>query len=278
MAIYVTYADSNYAAKLLAMTRSLKRVDPEAEIYVMCCDRRTWDIMKGEPVHSMSLETLEAHSSVLPGIKVSRSWVEYLWTLTPIVLSVIMLTGAMDVTYADADLYFYHSMDELKVETHPFDISAIPHRWTPKYEQRLRQNGKYNVAWLRVKASPNGVDFLDEWTDLCLKWCYNRVEDGKMGDQGYLDALSEKYGFHDVEHLGANLAPWSQEQYNYTLGDDGSLLIDGQPLLFYHFHEFKHNSQGQVLARTGYPLHPMVAKWVYPPYEAEIAAICKELS
>ena len=99
-----------------------------------------------------------------------------------------------------------------------------------------------------------------------------------MGDQAYLDELSIKYAIHDVQHLGANLAPWSQDQYTYRVSADGNLLVNEFPLLFYHFHEFQHNHHGQVLRRTAYGLQRAVAQHIYPPYEAEIASICKEMT
>ena len=95
-----------------------------------------------------------------------------------------------------------------------------------------------------------------------------------MGDQGYLDELAQKYDIYDIQHLGANLAPWSQGQYTYH-EEGGRIYVDDDRLLFYHFHEFRHNDKGDVLKRTGYRLHPFVAEYIYPPYEAEIKAICR---
>ena len=103
------------------------------------------------------------------------------------------------------------------------------------------------------------------------------MNNGKgVGEQGYLDDLQLKYGCHIVQHLGANLAPWNQEQYDYDW-DGEHLFVNGHRLLFYHFHEFRHTNDGRVLKRTGYKLHPVVVDRVYRVYEAEIARICRRL-
>lgn len=282
---FVTYFDKHYIPKGLAMLRSLRRQHPDSEVFVLTGDEETRLRVRREDIPVFDLGGLELLYPELAAARQTRSWVEYLWTLTPAVtLFMLDVIGKQEVAYIDADLYFYHPLDELYAETDPYNISAIPHRWTPKYRERLEPNGKYNVSWLRVQMSGQAIEFLAEWMSLCVDCCSASLDDGRLGDQTYLDDLSVKYGIHDVEHLGANLAPWSQEQYQYCIDDDGTIFVDGgtsfaaeDPLLFYHFHEFRHNLQGVTLTRTGYPLHPFVAEWVYPPYETEINMICEEL-
>jgi hypothetical protein len=211
----------------------------------------------------------------LEAVKSTRSWVEYLWTLTPSVLMwALRRCNFESVAYIDADLYFTAPLDPLYAEVKHARSAIIPHRWTPRHAERLRPNGIYNVSWVYVDW--RAAQFLAEWRERCNSWCYNSNNGQGVGDQGHLDALQPEYGCRVVEHLGANLAPWNQEQYSYEWRD-GNLYIDGKdPLLFYHFHEFLHNAKGEVLRRTGYPVHPMVAEHVYKPYEAEIRGVCNE--
>lgn len=275
----VTYFDGNYLAKALAMVRSLKRHHPDAKIFALCCDEPCYDYIEAEGTVDVPL-WLDFLVGVEPGLQEAvdnRSWVEFLWTLTPILMRRTMEEfDLQELAYVDADLYFFRSLQPLYDETEGRDISAIPHRWSPKYEARLRGNGIYNVSWLQVRSGDVSRRFLEEWASLCKDRC--AVDGQVVGDQGYLDVLMPKYGGHAVQHLGANLAPWSQEQYDYTLDGKGRLVINKYPLLFYHFHEFSHSNSGIILRRTGYPLHPTVVKHVYLPYEEEIRRICNELA
>ena len=71
-----------------------------------------------------------------------------------------------------------------------------------------------------------------------------------------LDDAPERWNAHALQHTGAHLAPWNQDQYGYARRD-GQIYVDGQPLLWYHFHKG---------LRPGYVLHPFVKWFVYETY------------
>ena len=51
----------------------------------------------------------------------------------------------------------------------------------------------------------------------------------------YLDKWPELYeGVKIISNLGANVAPWNIGQYKLTL-DKNRYLVDGIPIIFYHF-------------------------------------------
>jgi hypothetical protein len=80
---------------------------------------------------------------------------------------------------------------------------------------------------------------LQWWHDRCIEWCYDRVEDGRFGDQGYLNDWPTRFaGVHVLEHKGAGLAPWNWMQYQIVIGPNG-ITVDGVPLLFYHYQGVK---------------------------------------
>ena len=51
-----------------------------------------------------------------------------------------------------------------------------------------------------------------------MEWCFNRFEEGKFGDQKYLDKWPEL--FDDKVHILSNkellLAPWNATRFPYT--------------------------------------------------------------
>ena len=69
------------------------------------------------------------------------------------------------------------------------------------------------------------------WKERCIEWCFDRSEDGKFGDQKYLDAWPELFGNEVtiVQQTEKTLAPWN---VNYM---ENKLQGKLSPV-FYHFH------------------------------------------
>ena len=102
---------------------------------------------------------------------------------------------------------------------------------------------------MTFRRDERGLEALHWWRDRCLEWCYFRVEDGKMGDQKYLDDWPERFpGVHVLEHPGGGLAPWNVERYELARRN-GSVLVDDRELVFYHYHSLR-LYRGVTLARA----------------------------
>ena len=111
------------------------------------------------------------------------------------------------------------------------------------------------------------------WQERCIEWCYERNENGKYGDQGYLNEWPERFQrVHVVQHKGANVAPWNVANFAVTCRDE-HLMVDEAPLLFFHFHGFKKLASGiydSNLARSGARLGPVLRERVYGAYIQEL--------
>ena len=67
-----------------------------------------------------------------------------------------------------------------------------------------------------------------------------------MGDQKYLDEWPALYpDCHIINHTGAGVAPWNYSQYSFSFGPNKNILVEGVPLIFYHFHQFQILSNGK---------------------------------
>ncbi len=97
------------------------------------------------------------------------------------------------------------------------------------------QYGLFNVAWITYRRCAEGLACLNAYKADCTAWCYDRVEDGRFGDQKYLDAWPSRYpNLKIIEHKGFNLAIWNIHNYIMRVRD-GIVMIDDDPLVFYHF-------------------------------------------
>jgi hypothetical protein len=147
-------------------------------------------------------------------------------------------------------------------------IAITEHRY-PDSLRHLEVYGRFNVQWVLFRRDPTGEACLDRWRAQCIEWCHARLEEGKLGDQKYLDEWPDRYGsaVHIVNHPGAGVAPWNV--FSAPIEQrDGRLTIDGRPLVFYHYHGFQMLADGRTDAMP--PLYQElgpVPTELYRPYE-----------
>jgi hypothetical protein len=143
------------------------------------------------------------------------------------------------ITYLDADLLFYSSINPLFEEIGDASIAIIEHRFSPRLADRA-VNGIFCVEWVSFRRDEEGMRCLSRWREQCIEWCYYRLEEKRMGDQKYLDTWPTDYnGCHIIKHLGAGIAPWNYSQYTFSNRFEDCIFVDGTPLIFYHFHQFQ---------------------------------------
>lgn len=235
---FCTLFDINYLTRGLALYDSLVKHCPDFRLWILCMDEKVFEILQKMELKNVELITLEMfEDEKLRKTKKDRTLGEYCWTCTPsLPLYIIKKNPNLDnVAYLDSDLYFYSSPEPIYREMGKNSIMIIPHRIVPWKKEKEKDNGIYNVGMLIFRNDKEGLKCLQWWRERCLEWCYYRIENGKMGDQKYLDEFPKLFnGVCILENLGACVAPWNIGQYKIE-ERKGRVLIDGYPLIFYHF-------------------------------------------
>jgi hypothetical protein len=284
-----TLLDHRYMSRGLAMIRSLRRVVPDAQIWVLCLDSAALDMFRQirEPgVHSLALAEFEASDPELVMAKADgRSLIEYYFSAKPSLIAHVMraVPDADYVTYLDSDLWFFSDPAPAFAEAHGAPALLTPHRF-PETTREHECFGRFNAGWLSFRRSPEGLTALQWWRARCLEWCFDRVDEAnnRFADQRYLDQLIERFpGIHAVHHKGANLAPWNVGGYQLTLRN-GAIIVDGdEPLLFFHVHGVR--TVGRNLYVTPQDIYrgppdPIQREHIYRPYLRVLRSIDRELS
>ena len=245
---FCTLFDSNYLLKGLAMLNSLYKHCPNAYIHVLCMDKRTQEILDQLNLSFITCVPLaDVENDELLQAKNNRGVAEYCWTLSSsFTWHVLQNNKTIDfITYLDADLLFYSSLEPIFNEINDNSIAIIEHRFTPRFSD-LEVNGKFCVEWVSFRRDDEGMACLSRWRDQCLEWCYAKLEDNRMGDQKYLDQWPELYSnCYIIKHIGAGVAPWNYSQYDFSIDSNQNILVDSVPLIFYHFHQFQILTNGQ---------------------------------
>lgn len=269
---YCTYFDRNYIIKGLTMYYSLKKHNPGVKLWVLCMDKYTQDLLYR--LNEKNIEILplsDFEDEQLLNAKKNRSKIEYYWTCTPsLPLYLFNKNKEYDYcVYIDADMMFYSSYDPLFKEMGNKSIYIVEHRYPKDQQYRNNRSGRFNVGILAFKNNREGLTCLKLWRRQCLDWCFWREEEGKMGDQMYLNAWPKLYrGLVISKNLGVNAAPWNIMQYRVSR-EFGRVKIDENDLMCYHFHKFRIFPNSYALT-DGYNLNSNIIKFIYAPYIKEI--------
>lgn len=265
---FCTIFDSHYLTRGLAMYRSLEATGADYHMYIYAFDNQCYNILRSMAFPRITIVSLtEFEDERLLAVKANRSRGEYCWTCTSHVIGHVLLTFALaEVTYVDADLYFFSNPLPIFEEFRAVAGSVLltEHRYSPHVDES-KIYGKYCVQFMTFLNNENGLSALNWWKDRCLEWCYAIPEDGKFGDQKYLDCWPEMFpGIHVLNYLGGGLAPWNILQYCLEKRD-GLLLVDDVPVIFYHFHKYNWYEDGCHWLGN-YRLNKRVVDLLYRPY------------
>jgi len=267
---YVTVFDSLFLPQALALHLSMERVVKNYTLWMLCVDKTAFEVvtqLKLKNVKVLDLKLIETDE--LLEVKKSRSSGEYCWTLTPFAPRFVFEADSTvkRVTYIDADLWFRKHPKQIFDE---FDASGkhvliTDHEYAPEYDQSAT-SGQFCVQFMTFNRN-EGEHVRKWWEERCVEWCFARFEEGKFGDQKYLDDWPER--FEDTVHVLQNkqlaLAPWNATRFPY-----GSAI-------FYHFHGLRLISERKCKF-GGYALPINLKENIYKPYLSDLKSVFKKLN
>lgn len=269
------------------MVDSLHAHCPRSVVWVLCMDDETYAILNAlslPDTHAIALRHVEEANPALEAVRHERSLLEYYFSCTPFVPAyVFSINPEIDqITYLDADLYFFAAPAAVFAEIGSGSVAIIPQRVSPvRRPLSVEKIGVYNVSWVTFRRDPNGLTALHWWCERCIEWCYNRYEDGKYGDQKYLDDWPNRFANVVVlHHKGANLARWNVGNFRLAVDHNHRVYVDGQPLIFYHFSGLTRLATGVYEPRFPDYLKPtrVLRRDIYQPYLNAIDAVNRKLT
>jgi len=282
---FCTLFNANYLSRGVLMYHSLQRHCKNFHLYVYAFDDKTYDYLSQANYPNLTVISLKQFEDPeLLRIKPTRSAGEYCWTCSSsTILYSIEKYNLDNCTYIDADMCFYSDPKVLVDEMGDNSVLITEHRYTSSYDQSAI-SGKYCVQFVTFKNTPEGMKVLKWWRDACIDWCYGYVEDGKFGDQKYLDTWTRDFkGVHELKHLGGGLAPWNMQQYAFTKEGktiQGKELSSGEifEAVFFHFHGLKLFSNDMVsLTGENYEMNREAIDIFFRPYVKELMQVFEEI-
>jgi hypothetical protein len=272
--------DTHFLLRVIALHRSLERVQNPFTLWLLCTDHEVYKQLTSIHLPSVRLLTLEELEKTYPSLKAvlnTRSRYEYLMTCKPFLLR-FLLEQEPNINllcYTDGDLYFLNDFSAIAEEIRDQSVLLTPHHEGPTVKAPGK-HGLYNAGFVAVRKSEAAQKMVHWWCEKVLEWCFDRVEGEKFIDQKYLDRVPELFqNVRIASHPGLNLAPWNIGSYTFSQKGE-EIFVDGQPVIFYHFHALK--KLGPGLYDTGIapyrtPCSPLVRRLIYSPYIRELQKI-----
>ncbi len=262
---FCTLFDSNYVSKGIALYLSIIRQTNQFVLYVMAMDRKCQEILNICGLSNIVVECIDdINSEELSKAKSDRSRAEFCWTCGSFITDHFLHQYQLaDIVYLDSDLMFFESPAVISEELKQKQASV---GLTPHFTSNILF-GKYCVQYVYFKNDSDGLSCLRWWRDECLKWCYSKLEDGKYGDQKYLEYFANQFSHvHDIENRGVGIAYWNMYNYNYS---DGHVSYGGQswPVVFFHYSGINvFVNDGILYIRHSMYLNDTIRKLFIEPY------------
>jgi len=143
------------------------------------------------------------------------------------------------------------------------------HAFAPEYAANIRF-GRFCVQFVTFRNSEPAKRILADWQRRCIDWCFAREEDGKFGDQKYLDEWPQRFpaDVHILSRADRTLAPWNVLHVSRRCGE-------ARPAL-YHFHGLKVVSGSKVVLYHRYRVGGR-NQWIYDRYVSALQAAVREM-
>lgn len=166
----------------------------------------------------------------------------------------LMTQGAEKVVYLDPDIAVFGRLDHVLDLLDRHSIVLTPHLTQPESsEDAILDNevgslkhGIYNLGFLAVRRTSEGIRFAEWWRDRLLAFCHDDVPRGLFTDQRWCDLAPALFeDLHILRDPGYNVAAWNLSNRPLGFDADGTLRAAGCPLRFVHF--TKVNSVGEAM-------------------------------
>jgi hypothetical protein len=265
------------------MYESLAAHSAEFHLYIFSFDKIADRILKKMNLPNVTVVSLEDfETEELKRVKKERSKAEYCWTCTSSTISYVLSNYKVkECTYLDSDLLFFSDPAVLISELDRYNKNVLmtEHRFSllPRlYEEK--RGGRFCVQFLTFRNEASSLRVLERWRNQCIEWCYARYEDGKFGDQKYLEEWPHIYNnTHILEHPGGGVAPWNLDSYRFFQNRgkiSGIIRKTGKEfeLVFYHFQYVKF-LENKTFDIGWYHISPYIKKLLYLPYLRKIEEI-----
>lgn len=249
----------NYLPKALILAKSLKEFSSDVTFCIVLVEKEIPDVWP-EVANDFVDEVILAKDLGFKDFDkfiFKHSIVEASTSIKGQALVYLLENKDDKVVYIDPDIKIYKSLKELSNLLDENDIILTPHLTIPEIkEEDIQHNelsalrhGVYNLGFLAVKKSEEGLKFAKWWRNRLGLYCYDDIPMGIFTDQRWVDLAPAYFNVFILKNPGYNMAPWNLSTRKLKLIDNKLIVNDKYELVFFHYSGFDSGANEKVFNR-----------------------------
>ena len=256
-----TSITANYLPKARVLAHSIKKIDASVQFHLVLSDSLPIGFdLASEPFDNI-IYAEDLVTKDFPQWAFGHEVVEMCTAVKGVALEHIFTHfGAEQIFFFDPDMVVFGRLDELQLRLSTSSVVLTPHLTDPETsdmgildnEVSSLRHGVFNLGFVGVRNVPEGRRFARWWSERLLKYCHDDLPMGLFTDQKWVN-LAPCF-FDEVTVLRSpafNVATWNVTNRKATGSLEQGILINGEPLAFYHFSGFDSGDQMTMLKRYG---------------------------
>jgi len=239
----ITICSSNYLSKALVLQDTYTKHHPDSDFFILIVDRKDPELVNSHPnVSFMWVEELEINEFYSYAFKFDV--IELNTNVKPTALKKL-LQEYKNVLYLDPDIKIYSYLKPVFEGLASNSIVVTPHTFTPVLDGKNPSDvdflrfGAYNLGFVGVSKCDEAFNFLDWWSDRCLKLGFYEPQNGLAVDQGWVDLAPSLFpNLKILRDVGLNVAFWNLHERAISQKNGVWHVNEDYPLYFFHFSSF----------------------------------------
>jgi hypothetical protein len=267
-----TIVAKNYFALALTLAESLKRNQPDVDFYILLADE-TDDLKTFEGDNHTLVQAKDIGIPNYGNLTFKYNVTEFCTAIKPFFFDYLFKNKKYGkIIYFDPDIYVYTNLSSIYDGLNGADAILTPHFLTPEIDYTGNASetltlfaGIYNLGFIAIKNSDDGLLMIEWWKERLYKLCYADKFEALHVDQKWCDFLPALFnGVTISKYLGYNIAYWNIHERQFLKADNGynvtNRILPGaeDPLVFAHFSglnplDIFNNKQCPTIVIKNYP-------------------------
>lgn len=254
-----TSVTANYLPKARVLAQSAQRQAADIRFHLLLCDDYPPDANPAAEPFDSIINVTELPIPDREAWLFGHTVVEMCTAVKALgFLEIARRFAAEKIFYFDPDMVIMSGLDGLIERLNHHNILLTPHQTEPELsldavidnEICSLKHGVFNLGFLGVRTSTEGLRFLNWWAERLRYFCHDDIAGGLFTDQRWIDLAPTFFeGIAILREPGYNVATWNLTHRQAAGSLKRGITINGEPLSFYHFSGFDGGAQEIMLKK-----------------------------